>query len=99
MEQPVALRKAARLMPDTARVHYNLGLALQQLGQRKDAEPELLRAQQLDSSDSSVVYALSILYLQSGQNKQALEWANKLESLAPADPQVHQFVEKLRAGR
>ncbi len=98
-EAVLALRKAARLMPDTARVHYNLGLALQQLGQRKDAEPELLRAQQLDSSDSSVVYALSILYLQSGQNKQALEWANKLESLAPADPQVHQFVEKLRAGR
>ncbi len=95
-EAAKALSQAARLLPERAKVHYNLGLALQQLGQRKPAEAALLRAQQLDPQDAASAYALAVFYAQGGQRVQALQWAEKLLALNPADPQVRQFVQGLR---
>jgi predicted CXXCH cytochrome family protein len=96
-EAAKALTQAARLLPGRARVHYNLGLVLQQLGQRKPAEAALLAAQRADPRDTAAPYALAVFYAQGGQRAQALEWAEKLQVLSPADPQVRQFVESLRA--
>jgi predicted CXXCH cytochrome family protein len=91
-----ALAQAARLLPDRARVHYNLGLALQRLGQRKPAEAALLQAQRLDPLSAESAHALAVFYAQGGQRAQALEWAEKLQTLSPADPQVRQLVQRLR---
>ena len=43
-------------------------------------------------------YALAVFYAQGGQQAQALEWANKLLALNPADPQARQLVQRLLAG-
>jgi predicted CXXCH cytochrome family protein len=93
------LAKAAQLMPQRARVHYNLGLALQQLGRNRAAEQALLSAQRLDPLSVESAYALAVFYAQGGQQSQALEWADKLQALNPADPQVQQFVQRLRSAR
>jgi hypothetical protein len=37
-----------------------------------------------------------VFYAQGGQRALALEWAEKLQSLSPTDPQVRQFVQRLR---
>jgi Flp pilus assembly protein TadD len=79
-------------------VHYNLGLALQQLGRRKPAETALLKAQSLDPLDPEVVHALVIFYAQGQQQKQAQQWAEKLQVLAANNPHAGQLLESLRNG-
>jgi Flp pilus assembly protein TadD len=98
-EAAEALGKAAKLLPGRTGVHYNHGLALQQLGQKDQAEAALLRAQQLDPKDPNPPYALAVFYAQKGQKDRALQWAEMLLSLRPADPQVIGFVNSLRANR
>jgi Flp pilus assembly protein TadD len=83
-------------MPERAKVHYNLGLALQQLGQRQPAEAALLKAQRLDPLDPATPYALAVYYAQAGQQAQALSWAEKAQALNPGDPQLSQLVASLR---
>jgi tetratricopeptide (TPR) repeat protein len=95
-EAAKALAQAARLLPGRAKVYYNLGLALQQLGQRQPAESALLQAQRLDPLNVESVYALAVFYAQGGQRAQALEWAEKLQALSPNDPQMRQLVQRLR---
>ena len=92
-----ALAKAAKLLPQRARVHYNLGLALQQLGRRREAEAELSAAERLDPRDAATIYALVIFHAQGGERSKALEWAGKLQALAPNDPDVSRLVAGLRA--
>jgi len=91
------LAKAAQLMPQRPRVHYNLGLALQRLGRSRAAEASLLTAQRLDPLGVEPAYALAVFYAQGGERARALEWAEKLQALHPADPQVRQLVQRLRA--
>jgi tetratricopeptide (TPR) repeat protein len=93
------LAKAAQRMPQRARVHYNLGLALQQLGRSRAAEQALLSAQRLDPLSVESADALAVFYAQHRQRSQALEWADKLQALNPADPQVQQFVQRLSSAR
>ena len=57
---------------------------------------KMLRAQQLAPQDTATVYALAVFYGQAGQRAQALQWAERLQTLSPDDPQVRQFVERLR---
>lgn len=83
-------------MPERAKVHYNLGLALQQLGRRQPAEQALLRAERLAPQDAATVYALAVFYAQGGERALALQWAEKLQALSPNDPRVRQFVERVR---
>ena len=90
------LAKAAQLMPQRPRVHYNLGLALQRLGRSRAAEASLLTAQRLDPLGVEPAYALAVFYAQGGERARALEWAEKLQALHPADPQVRQLVQRLR---
>lgn len=95
-EAAKALAQASRLMPERAKVHYNLGLALQQLGQRQPAEAALLKAQRLDPLDPTTPYALAVFYAQAGQQAQALTWAEKARALNPGNPQLSQFIARLR---
>jgi tetratricopeptide (TPR) repeat protein len=93
------LERAAALLPDRAKVHYTHGLALQQLGQRDAAAAALSRAQKLDPFDASTPYALAVLHAQAGWWEEALKWGETLQALDPANPQVRQFVERLRSRR
>ncbi len=95
-EAAKALAEAARLLPTRARVQYNLGLALQQLGQRKPAEAALLQAQRLDPLDPAALRPGRVLR-PGRQPAKALQSAEKLQSLRPDDPEVNQFVVGLRA--
>jgi len=49
----VYLAKAAKGMPERARVHYNLGLLLQYLNRAQEAEVSLMRAVQLEPGNGS----------------------------------------------
>lgn len=94
-----ALAKAVKLLPQRARVHYNLGLALQQLGRRREAEAELYAAERLDPRDAATIYALVMLHAQNGERSKALEWATKLQALAPNDPDVNRLLAGLRTAK
>jgi Flp pilus assembly protein TadD len=79
-------------------VHYNLGLARQQLGQPKPAEAALRQARALDPADPAVAYALAVLYAQQGRRQEALREAEALQQLQPGDPQAGQLLQRLRSG-
>ncbi|MFO1402787.1 MAG: hypothetical protein U1F30_16500 [Steroidobacteraceae bacterium] len=78
-------------------MHYNLGLTLQQLGQRQAAEAALLKAQSVEPRDAGILYALVVFYAQGSQRGQALRWATALQERLPDDPQVRALAERLRA--
>ena len=80
------LGKAAQLVPERARIHYNYGLALQQLGRPREAEATLSRALQVDPADPEIVYAMGVLLAKQKQWKQALPYAEKLMELTPGRP-------------
>jgi predicted CXXCH cytochrome family protein len=96
-EAAAALAKAAKLMPQRAQVHYNLGLVRQGQGQMRQAEVALLKAQQLEPRDPTKAYALAVLYHQSGQGAKALRWAETLRQPGRPDPQLEQFIARLKA--
>jgi tetratricopeptide (TPR) repeat protein len=98
-EAAKALEQAAKLLPARAKVHYNLGLAKQQLGEREPARRALQQAQRLDPTDAQTVYALAVLEAQAGRWDDALRWGEALRALDPGNPQVAQFVERLRQRR
>lgn len=89
------LAQAANYLPKRARIRYNYGLALQQAGQRKEAETALVTAHNLDPLDSSIVYAITVFYAQDQQWETAKKWGEKLLALNPHDEQVKAFVDKL----
>ena len=90
-----SLARAAELLPARARVHYNLALALQQLGRRAEAERALVEAQRLDPSDQSIVHALVVLYAQQGQLDAARDWAERLVELTPGAPGPRQLLQRI----
>jgi predicted CXXCH cytochrome family protein len=95
-EAAVALESAARLMPRRARVRYNLALALDRLSRDREAEATMLRAFELDPGDADIVYAAASFYVQRRQWKRALPFAERLVTIAPADPRAHQLLDGLR---
>jgi predicted CXXCH cytochrome family protein len=96
-EAAAALGRAATLLPDRARVRYNLGLALQQTGKRAEAQRAFTEAYRLDPRDPAVPYALALLYANDRRWSDALMWAERMQSIAPANPRAAQLVQRLRA--
>ncbi len=96
IEAAAALGRAAVLLPERARVRYNLGLALQQAGKPGEAQRAFAEAFRLDASDPSIPYAMALLYAKERRWSDALWWAERMQGLAPNDPQARQFVERLR---
>ena len=56
-------------------------------------------AQRLEPNDAQTVYALAVLEAQAGRWDDALRWGETLRALDPGNPQVTQFVERLRQRR
>jgi Flp pilus assembly protein TadD len=93
------MRLAARGLPDRPRVHYNLGLLLQQLGEQEKAERELRHAVELSPEDFDLVFALAYFYAESGRPAEAGALARRMVELRPADPRGHRLLEQARAQR
>ena len=77
-EAAEALGKAAELLPTSARMQYNYGLALQRLGKPAEAEQHLLAADKLAPDTFDFLNALAILYAQQRQWERALHYAERL---------------------
>lgn len=95
-EAAAALGKAAELIPQQPRVHYNHGLAMQHLGQLEAAEQALLRAVQLDPRFSEALQALVANYVQRQMWPQAITYAEQLVLLHPGEPGAQQMLMDLR---
>jgi len=95
-EAAESLDAAAKLMPGNPRVHYNLGLARQKLGQTEAAEASLLAACRLAPDDPELVKALAIFYAQQRAWRKAIAAAEQHVRVAPADPEARALLELIR---
>jgi tetratricopeptide (TPR) repeat protein len=90
------LSKAVQLAPEQARIRYNYGLALQKLGQPKEAGEQFLKAMALEPAEADYVRAMAILYAQQGRWAEAAELARRLATLRPDDPAAHQMADQFQ---
>jgi tetratricopeptide (TPR) repeat protein len=95
-EAAEALGKAAQLLPNRARVHYNYGLTLQHLERRPEAETALLKAHDIAPQDGRVLQALAILYIQAQRWDRAATYAEQLARLFPNAPGPQQMLLQIR---
>ncbi|MEN6498085.1 MAG: tetratricopeptide repeat protein [Thermoguttaceae bacterium] len=80
------LAKAAELVSDNPRIHYNHGLALQKLGRPQKAEEAILAAHKLAPQNTDYLHALAILYSQQKQWDRAIASVEQLRRLEPSNP-------------
>lgn len=79
------LAAAARLAPKNPRIHYNLGLAYQNLGRHGQAEESLRTARQLAPTVPDYPRALAIFYAQRERWDEAIQAAQQWVALDPSD--------------
>src|SRR5262249_22672978 len=87
--------------PDSPRLAYVYAVALHDTGRAGDAITALEGAHRQRPSDRDVLVALATYLGERGDVKRALQYAEKLAALDPADPTARTLVESLRppAGR
>ncbi len=90
------LSRAASLSPQNARIHYNAGLAYQQLGQNGRAEELLLAANRIQADQPDFLNALSVFYFQQQRWKDALSYTLALNNLYPNTPALDQRIAYIR---
>ena len=91
----VYLKKAARLIPERARINYNAGLILQFLGKNKEAEEEFLTALKKEPGNFDFLYALAAHYVKTNEKKKAEDAAKQLDRNFPhsgAGKQILQYL-------
>ncbi len=95
------LAEAVRLAPSNARMHYNYGVALQQLGKADQAEQLYRAAYKLAPGVPDYLSALVSLYTQQKRWGRALKCAEELVRRQPDDPQMRALLEyvKREAGK
>src|SRR5690606_21984602 len=76
-----ALRSAAALSPDTARIHFQIGEVLYQRGLSEDARAPLERAIELDPTLSDAYHLIAFVYGDIGDNDRAMEAQAKAAQL------------------
>ncbi len=94
-EAAASLAAAAAMSPRVARVHYNLGLALQTLGRMAQAERSLRTARDLAPEAPDFHRALAILYTQQGRWQEAATSAEQLVALLPDDPHARALLQHI----
>jgi predicted Zn-dependent protease len=89
------LAKAAELVPDNPRIHYNYGLALQKLDKPAEAERSLLAAYKLAPTNPDFLVALAILYQQQEYWDRAIRCAEQLVQLRRGDRAAQAFLRQI----
>ena len=79
----IYLGDAAAGLPQRSRIHYNLALLLKQLNRKTEAESALNRALLADPGNPDYLYALAVLYMESGRLDDALKVAVQLRNNHP----------------
>ena len=90
------LAEAVRLSPNNARMHYNYGVALQQLGKADQAEQAYRAAYKLAPRVPDYLSALVSLYTQQERWDRALKCAEELVRRQPDDPQMRALLEYVK---
>jgi predicted CXXCH cytochrome family protein len=89
------LRRAVRARPDSPRLAYVYAVALHDTGRAVDAIAVLEGAHRQRPADRDVLAALASYLGERGDVKRALQYAEKLAALDPADPTARALVESL----
>ena len=90
------LEQAVRGLPGRARIHYNLGLLYQHLGNARLAENELNAALLIEPRNLDFQYGLVDHYLKRGLFEQARPIAEDMASMHPENPIGHQILEFIK---
>ena len=93
----ISLRKAAELLPEAARYTYVYGVALNSVGKTSEALQVLEQGHTRHPGDREIIFMIASIHRDQGHNAQALEWAQKLLAINPADQNASQFIEMLGA--
>jgi predicted CXXCH cytochrome family protein len=91
------LSRAASIMPENPRIHFNLGVAYWQLEQRVKAASAIKIAYKLEPANPEFSQALAQLYGQENRWKDALPYAEKVVELMPGNSQAKAFLAQVRA--
>lgn len=82
---------AGRVDPDSLDDNYLVGTIYRKLGSGPDAERFLLRAEQLDRTDSNTLFELATLYEGREEYGKAIERMNRLHEIDPENASVMNF--------
>lgn len=91
------LRRGAELDPDQARYAFVYAIGLQSSGRADDAMTVLEKSLALHPGDRDLLMALITFNRDAGSIKTALEYAERLARIVPANPDLARFIEDLRA--
>ncbi|MFP6893130.1 MAG: tetratricopeptide repeat protein, partial [Opitutales bacterium] len=91
------LSRAASIMPENPRIHFNLGVAYWQLEQRGKAASAIKVAYKLEPANPEFPQALAQLYGQEDRWEEALPFAERVVQLMPENPQAKAFLAQVRA--
>jgi tetratricopeptide (TPR) repeat protein len=86
------LKKAAKGLPQRARVQYNLGLLLQQMGRINEAETVLLNALRIEPNSLDYLHAVADHYLRRRDFEKAKPIALQLAERHPDNPLGRQLL-------
>lgn len=93
------LERATVIIKTNPRIFYNWGLCLQHLGRHEEAKVVYLKALDIDGNDYSIIYALTILYVQQQNWKEAEIRARHLLRLNPDSTEIDQLIKSIRQNR
>ncbi len=90
------LAEAVRLAPNNARMHYNHGVALQQLSKLDEAEQSYQTAYKLADRMPDYLRALTILYTQQERWARAMQCGEAFLKRWPNDPQMRALLQHIK---
>ena len=88
------LQEAVRLDPRHARAWYNLGLALNTVGQPDEGLASLLRAESLEPTDPGIPYARATILAGLGRTAEARQAAARALEIQPGYPPARQLLQR-----
>ena len=88
--------KAVTLKSQNPRVYYNYGLMLNANKKFKEAEVVLQKGIALNPTVSDLYYALTFVYIQTGNSAKAQQMAFRLKQLDPNNPNYQELFKNLR---
>jgi tetratricopeptide (TPR) repeat protein len=96
-EARALLERAARLEPDSAAVHCNLGLAYQNSGNLTRAQEEFQTALKLSPNMPAATLNMAGCFQSMGETQQAIEWFEKFLTLHPSAADAAQVKDVIAA--